>query len=382
MIYNNLIHNEVIIEKFKKHLNANSIPNAFIFYGNEGVGKFGHAIELAYMILSKNADEKSNILNKIKKNLHENINYILPLPKKKAISKTDSALKALRAIDIENIYEEIKSKLSDPYHRVEIEKANTILINSIRDIKNRISLSDYNNRWNIYIIMNAEKLCIPRAESANALLKILEEPNDKNLFILLTSNIAQILDTVTSRCSKIFFPKIKKESIHQYLKERNGELNKELIVASSICNGNMTSCLELVSKFEMRFSTFDEGIKLLFKYDLNKWNNFSKKIKINEIKYFLDLLLIFFSDIIIYKQYQSKGKLNFQNYFDEIIILNKKYDAKVFQSLIDIINKTKQDMGKNVFKPLLITSLYIEINQLLRNASFKKTTFDALNLHL
>ena len=230
--------------------------------------------------------------------------------------------------------------------------------------------------------MNAEKLCLPRAESANALLKILEEPNDKNLFILLTSNIAQMLDTVTSRCSKIFFPKIKKESIHQYLKEKNGELNKDLIVASSICNGNMTSCLELVSEFEMRFSTFDEGIKLLFKYDLNKWNNFSKKIKINEIKYFLDLLLIFFSDIIIYKQYQSKGKLNFQNYFDEIIILNKKYDVKVFQSLIDIINKTKQDIGKNVFKPLLITSLYIEINQTLRNNSFDKITFNSLNLYL
>ena len=230
--------------------------------------------------------------------------------------------------------------------------------------------------------MNAEKLCVPRAESANALLKILEEPNDKNLFILLTSNIAQMLDTITSRCIKIFFPKLKKKSIHKYLKEESGNLSKDLILASSICNGNMTSCLELANEFEKKISTFDEIIKLLFDYDLNKWNNFSKKIKPNEIKYFLDLLLIFLSDIIIYKQYQSEEKLNFENYSNKIITLSKKYSIEVLQNLIEIINSTKQDIEKNVFSPLIMTSLYIEINQALRNNSFNKATFDTLNLHL
>ena len=104
-----------------------------------------NSITLAY--------NKSNTLNKIKKNVHENINYILPLPKRKAIRKSDSALKALKETDIEDIHEQIKAKLSAPYQRIGSEKANTILINSIRDIKNKIHLSDYNNQWNIYIII-------------------------------------------------------------------------------------------------------------------------------------------------------------------------------------------------------------------------------------
>ena len=153
MIYNNLIHHQAIIDQFKQYINTNTIPNAFLLYGNEGTGKFGHAIELSHMLLS-NRSENSNTHNKIKKNIHENINYILPLPKKKAIAKTDPALKALRAIDIENIHEQLKLKLSSPYHKIELEKANTILINSIRDIKRKISLSDYNDQWNIYIILN------------------------------------------------------------------------------------------------------------------------------------------------------------------------------------------------------------------------------------
>ena len=93
MLYSNLIYNQSIISQFKNCINTNSIPNAFIFYGNEGVGKFGHAIELSYMILSQNIDDEANTLNKIKKNLHENINYILPLPKKRTISKTTTSSK-------------------------------------------------------------------------------------------------------------------------------------------------------------------------------------------------------------------------------------------------------------------------------------------------
>ena len=44
MIYNNLIYNDTIINQFRKHIDKESIPHAFIFHGNEGGGKFGNAI--------------------------------------------------------------------------------------------------------------------------------------------------------------------------------------------------------------------------------------------------------------------------------------------------------------------------------------------------
>ena len=228
--------------------------------------------------------------------------------------------------------------------------------------------------------MNAEKLCIPRAESANALLKILEEPNDKNLFILLTSNIAQMLDTITSRCTKVFFPKIKKKIINEYLKENNNDLDENFVLASSICNGNMTSCLTLINELETKLSILDEMINLLFGNDLNKWNNFSKKIKKNEIKYLLDLLLIFLSDIIIYSECQLKKKIKFQNYYNRIITLSEKYNREIFQNLIAIVNNAKKEVDMNVFMPLLLTSLYIEINQNLKKRKLNKVSFRTLNL--
>ena len=381
MVYNNLIFNNSVIEQFQKYTASNNIPNAFIFHGNEGTGKFGHALELAYMLLSKNVNQQTNTLNKIKKNVHENINYILPLPRRNAISKTDSALKALRITDIENIHEEIKIKLSKPYHKIKIDKANTILINSIRDVKSRMSLSNHNNQWNIYIIMDAEKLCIPRQEAANALLKILEEPHENNLFILLTSNIGQMLDTINSRCTKVFFPKIRREAIEQYFKEQNEIFDEKSSFASSICNGNMTLYFNLINNFETIVSKLDKMIDLLFNYDLNKWDIFSKRIEITEFKYLLNLLSLFLSDIILYKEYKIKEKLNFENYYKKIILLSKHHKIETLEQLIKLIDVAKQDVNKNVFKPLLITSLYIELTQTLNNNKFDKITFSALNLN-
>ncbi|MBI45050.1 MAG: hypothetical protein CMG66_02660 [Candidatus Marinimicrobia bacterium] len=380
MLYNNLILNDTIIEQFKKYTDSNNIPNAFILHGNEGVGKFGHALELSYMILSNDINDNEHTLNKIKKNVHENINYILPLPRKNTISKTDSALKALRTTDIENIHEQIKIKLKNPYHKIELDKANTILINSIRDIKSKMSLSNHNNQWNIYIIMNAEKLCFPRQEAANALLKILEEPHENNLFILLTSNIGQMLDTISSRCTKIFFPKIKKESIAQYLKEQNKIFDEKSNLISSLCNGNMILYFDLMNNFNTIFPKLDTIIDLLFNYDINKWDTFFKKTELTEFKHLLNLISLFLSDIILYNEYKTKEKLNFENYYKKIISLSKRYKTETVEQLIKIIDTTKQDINKNVYKPLLITSLYIELTQIINNNRFDKITFNTLNL--
>ena len=52
MIYKNLIVNTKLIKSFNNYVNKN-LPHSFIFYGNTGTGKFGHAIEFSNLILSK-----------------------------------------------------------------------------------------------------------------------------------------------------------------------------------------------------------------------------------------------------------------------------------------------------------------------------------------
>ena len=364
MIYDNLIVDEKLIKLFNNYINKN-LPHSFIFHGNKGVGKFGHAIEFSNLLLSKN-EQQENTKNKIKQNLHENINYILPLPRNKTIGKNDSALKALSKGDIENIYNNIQLKLKNPYHDIIIEKANTILINSIRDIKKKINLSNYNNQYNIYIILEAEKLCYPKSESANSLLKILEEPNDNNLFILITSNISKMLDTLTSRCTKIFFPNLKNDHIKAFLKNELNIDEENSNFISNICNGDITFAIELSNNFEEKKDHIKLLIDLIINYDIKKWNNFVSKLKNKKkFKILLKLFLIFLIDINNYKIESIKDKIRFNTYLDDIKKFNKKYSTEAISKCIDITNKTNQNISKNLFMPLLATTFYIEIFQTL-----------------
>ena len=364
MIYNNLIVNTELIKSFNNYIDK-SLPHSFIFYGESGTGKFGHAIEFSNLILSKNNDS-ANTINKIKKNLHENINYILPLPRNKTIGKNDPALKALSQNDIEDIYNKIQLKLKNPYYDIKIDKANTILINSIRDIKKRINLSTYNNQYNIYIILDAEKLCYPRSESANSLLKILEEPHENNLFILITSNISKMLDTLTSRCIKVFFPNLKIKHINQFLQNELNINNDDSTFISHMCNGDATFAIELSADFEKRRENIKSLIDLMISYDFNKWEKFSSNLKDKkEFQILLKLLLIFLIDIVNYKKSRGLDQIRCNFAINEIKAFSKKYKTSSIYKSIDIINNTKQNITKNIFMPLLITTFYIEIFQAL-----------------
>ena len=359
MIYSNLILNKNLFNLLKNYTNKN-LPHSFIFYGNEGVGKFGHAIEFSNLILSKNAD-KNITRDKIKKNLHENINFILPLPKSRTISKNDPALKAVSKSDIDDIFNKIKLKLKNPYFKINIDRANTILINSIRDIKKKINLSNFNNQYNIYIIMNAEKLCYPRSESANSLLKILEEPNENNLFILITSNISQMLETLTSRCVKIFFPKLKSNDINNFLNENYNIDNKDINFIAHCSNGNNSFAIDLLNEFDELKKDYITLITLLNNFEIREWKKFSILLKDKKkFKILLKLLLILLVDAA-----NNKEVLPIYNFIGKEVEKIFRLEIERINKAVDLINKTNDNLKKNIHLPLLLTTFYLEIYNVL-----------------
>ena len=145
--------------------------------------------------------------------------------------------------------------------------------------------------------MNADKLCYPRSESANSLLKILEEPNENNLFILITSNISQMLETLTSRCVKIFFPKLKSNDINNFLND-NYNINNENISFISHCSkGNNSFAIDFLNEFEELKKDYITLITLLNNFEIREWQKFSILLKDkNKFKILLKLLLVLLVD--------------------------------------------------------------------------------------
>ena len=152
--------------------NNKKLPNKIIFSGKKGIGKATFAYHLINYIFSTKQDFNYDI-EKFQINLN-NKSYNLLL-----------------------------NKSHPNFHLIDLlEDKKNIEISQIRDVYKFVNKSSFNNREKIVLINNAEKLNL---NSSNALLKIVEEPNDKVFFIIIYDSSKKILDTLKSRCLKFNF---------------------------------------------------------------------------------------------------------------------------------------------------------------------------------
>ena len=249
MIYKSLFLHSKIWTNLSASVRSNRLPHALLFYGNYGTGKEAHAIELAALINcelnSKNEScGKCSSCKKMKSSQHGNVKVVIPYPRGKISSPEDPSIRGLSKKNIDDLRKMMELKGKKPYESIKIENSHTILINSIREIKKDLQMSTIESGWRVILIFNAEKLCIPQPNAANALLKVLEEPPEKTLFILVTSDISNVIDTVRSRCQEIFFPPLPKNFIENELK-RNEIKDEKIKIILDIANGNIKSALDL-----------------------------------------------------------------------------------------------------------------------------------------
>lgn len=264
------------------------------------MGKEFTAVEFAKKICEKYfAPESVEKVTAAISNLNEPyIKYIMPLPRGKNENDDSSPLEKLSAEEIKTINDEIAKKIANPYYRIKIPKANTIKINSIRDIKKFISLNFDDIAYRFIIINDADLL---NETSQNALLKSLEEPPEGVIFILITSNISKIRETILSRCWRINFPPLAASDIEEILVKYFNEEKKYANVVANFANGSLTEALNLI---DHDFNELLEKTILFLRYSLGKkYHSAVKEINsINEIagaqsiKLLIKLIIYWFND--------------------------------------------------------------------------------------
>ena len=188
---NNYLINKEISKDIEILLNSQSFSNGYIFYGPEGIGKKQAAIYFIEEIFKKYSSNL-NIEEKIKANNHPDLLMIEPTCLIKGQLKT----------------------------RKETESSSntkeTIRIDQIRNIKIFLSRKSIESEKKIVLIIDAHLL---NEAASNCLLKTLEEPSN-GIFILLTSSINILLDTITSRCQLIRFKSFSTKQFENLLKDR------------------------------------------------------------------------------------------------------------------------------------------------------------------
>lgn len=368
-MWKNVLGQERAKENLKRIFQSGKIPHSFIFYGSEGVGKDAAAIEFAKLLNCDNpingneacdACQSCIEIGELKSSL---LKYIIALPSGKNDSDEDSnPLEKLDKEDYSNYLNEIDCKRINKYYSISLPRANTIRISSIRQMIKDIYLTGKSGKKKIFIISKSDKMNI---NSANSLLKILEEPPRDSVLILTTSKITSHLPTIIGRCQKIKFDNLKKSVILGYLKESENSLsNDEAEFYSELSDGSISKCDDILNNnfLELR----ETVVNLLSALLSGKYVNLgaeidsvvSKKDK-DIVKQFLMLLILWFRDLI-YVSNDVRNLIINKDKIDRLIKFDQNFISDNYK-IIKLIEEAVKDVESNVFPELLLFNLSINI---------------------
>ncbi len=284
---------------------AERLPNAYLFFGDEGVGKSALAIEFARSLrCEQGRDEPCGVCSpcsRMRTLQDPDVKLVFALPVGKNEKSDDTPTAKLTEADITAIREQIALKAGDLYHPIVIPRATVIKINSIREIRRELALSRGAGGMKVVIILNAEDL---GDEAANTLLKILEEPSPRTLFILTTSHRETLFPTVLSRCQHVQFSQLSEQEIQDALVSRKGIPQEQATLSARLANGSYTRAVALASEdiAAMRKDVLSFVRHALSKNTMDVMESveaLSKERNRDLVVQFLTLLQIWFRDALI-----------------------------------------------------------------------------------
>jgi DNA polymerase-3 subunit delta' len=347
---------------------SEKIPHAFLFKGNDGVGKeftavrFAQALNLRYL-----PAEKGDHISQLIRNLNEPyIKYIFPLPRGRNETETSGPMEKLSNEDNDLIKEELENKINNPYHRIKIPKANQIKISSIRDIRKFLSMDYSDIKFRFVLISSAHMM---NEEAQNALLKNLEEPPEGIIFILTTPFPDQLRETIRSRCWIINFQPLLAEDVENILVSDFKIDRQSAHSAALFSNGSIT---EAVNLLQHDLTLLKEKTILVLRYSFGRrfhsaLEEFNSVLSEQGSESFKILVLMIISWLNDLQKFRA-GLTNyfFDDYVETLQKFNLKFSDVELNEIVFKLDKYVSLLKNNVNLNTLTLNIITELSQLTR----------------
>jgi len=311
-----------------KALRSGRIPNSYLFYGQESVGKKFTAIEVCKAL---------------------NCETLSPVD---SCDKCPSCLK-------------IEKRIYPDLFILEPKKSSPTEIDEIRELQKKLLYLPYEGNTKVAIINNAE--CM-NSQAANSFLKTLEEPPTKTLIILIASNPHQLLPTVVSRCQGIRFYPLPNEAIKKiicrHLETETGESQPEEIeLRSRRSMGQVAYALEedLLETSQDR----EELIRLVSIVSFKRmdqvflWTK-TKAKQTERIQLILDELTRILRDAALIKiDPEARGVIN-KDLTEQLKILALQKSTPALLTMFETVQNTKVAIKSNANSQLALENMLID----------------------
>ncbi len=230
------------------------------------------------------------------------------------------------------------------------EKTNVISVDEIRtQILNDISLMPYSSRYKIYIVPDAQLM---NQQAQNAILKTLEEPPEYAIIMLLTNNIDKFLPTIISRCIVLNFRPVEPLHMMDYLMAQIGVDKEKARFCTDFAQGNLGKAVRLAISPDYN-EIKEDSLRLLRRIQDMDMEDIIQAVR-NMGKYklditdYIDIMTMWFRDILMVKIANSPNKLIFK---DEFSIMKKQASHVSYEGLEEILqalDKLKIRLEANV----------------------------------
>ena len=249
--------------------------------------------------------------------------------------------------------------------KVTHEKPNSISVDDIREqVNNTIMIKPYQGPYKVYIIPQADMMT-PQAQ--NALLKTIEEPPEYAVIMLLTENADTLLPTINSRCVMLKLRNIKDTLIKKYLMETMQVPDYKADMCTAFAQGNMGRAIMLANSEHFN-EIRDEAVQLL-KYinemELSEIVQAVSRITAYklEINDYLDIIMIWYRDVLLYKATKDMDKVVFKDQIKYIKERAKRSSYEGIELIIESLEKAKARLKANVNFDLVMELLFLTIKE-------------------
>ena len=307
--FENIIGHEQNIEHLENAIENGQVSHAYIFNGEDGIGKMttAKAFVKALLCESKNSCGTCQSCIQIDSGNHPDVIYVTH------------------------------------------EKAG-ITVDDIRDQVNQsVFVKPYSSDYKVYIIDEADKM---NAAAQNALLKTIEEPPAYAVIILLSNNKESFLETIVSRCVVLNFGPLKESQVREYLHSHYDNMNGRVDLAVSYSMGNIGKAKKVIESDDFNEQK-DFCLNLMA--NLEKWDIHEILLSLKQMASYkdyiydlLDIMTIYYRDILILKVTGLPNKTVFKEKFSVMKNQSIYLSFEGIDTIIKEIEKAKIRLKANV----------------------------------
>jgi DNA polymerase-3 subunit delta' len=372
MQFSQIIGQSALKERLTASFREGRIAHALMFLGPEGSGNLALALAFAQYIACPNRTENDSCgacptCKKMDQHQFADLHYTFPFFNKSEGSEKTTCNDWLTPW--RNHLRQAPYTTVDEW-RNEITEDNKQLIMSVYEASNiiqRLTLKSYEGGYKFQIIWMAEYL---KTDTANKLLKIVEEPPERTIFLFVANSLENILQTILSRVQVVYVPKVEDEAIMQALMDLGASPEKAGEIAH-FAHGDWNKAMQLLqakNPDENYAIQFQHWMRMCYKKDvpgLVRWSDEMHKLNREDQKHFLSYAL---------DQIRQNLVLNYTG--SDFVRLNqseKSFSDKFApfindlnaEELMEEITEAYHDVSRNAYTKLVLTDLSFKLHYLL-----------------